>query len=185
MRGGGHSDVPKGLDRPTFFLLMDGLDRRHHALAEAVGEELVEVGVDVLVARVFDRLDHRLGARPRVFPQDGRDLVEPPVRSAFGVADTDFGVLVCAPDDPVAADVVEEEEAGAKAGFTNFAVPHEEAPREAARAACAAAWELDAVLFVGEEHEHVTIARKQRRVVLGDRHLLAKFTWYAPLAVNP
>src|ERR1700746_3495042 len=100
MRGGGHSDVPKGLDWPTFFALMDGLNWRQHALAEAVGEELVEVGVDVLVPRVLDRLDHRLGARLRVFPQDGRDLVEPPVRSAFGVAETDFGVLGCAPHNP-------------------------------------------------------------------------------------
>ena len=90
---------------------MDGLDWRHHALAEAVGEKLVEIGFDVLVARVFDRLDHRLGARLRVFSQHGRHLVEPPVRCAFSVADADFGVLVCAPDDAVAADIVEEEKA--------------------------------------------------------------------------
>src|ERR1700756_1558827 len=43
MRGGGNGDVPKGLDWPTFFLLMDGLDRRHHALAEAVGQELARL----------------------------------------------------------------------------------------------------------------------------------------------
>ena len=51
----------------------------------------------------------------RVFLQDGRDLFEPPVRRALGVANADFGVLVCAPDDPVAADVVEEEETGEEA----------------------------------------------------------------------
>jgi hypothetical protein len=109
---------------------MDGLDRRHHALAEAVGEELVEVGFDVLQSRVFDRLDHRLGARLRIFAEDGRDLLEPPVRCALGVADADFGVLVCAPDDPVAADVVEEEEASPESGLaTNASAP----PRHAHR----------------------------------------------------
>src|SRR5215472_6704347 len=153
MRSGGDSDVPKRLDRPTFFGLMDGLDRSHHALAEAVGEELVEIGFDVLFARVFDRLDNRLRARLRVFPQHGRDLVEPPVRCALGMADADFGVLVRTPDDAIAADIIEEEEAGAERRLADLAVPHEETTREAARAACTAARELDAVLFVGQEHE--------------------------------
>src|ERR1700746_310417 len=130
MRGSGHGDVPKGLDRPALFGLMDGFDRRHHAVAEAVGEELVEVGLDALVARSFDRLDHWLGARLRVFPQHWRDLLEPPVRRALGVADTDFGVLVCAPDDAVAADIVEEAEAGSEHRLADLGVPHEEAAGE-------------------------------------------------------
>jgi hypothetical protein len=41
MCGGGDGDVPQGLDRPSLLGLMDGLDGRGHALAEAVGEELV------------------------------------------------------------------------------------------------------------------------------------------------
>ena len=83
------------------------------------------------------------------------------------------------------ADVVEEEETGPESGLAHLGVPHEETPREAARAACAAARKLDAVLLVDEEHEHVTIARKQCRVVLGGRHALAKFAGHAPLAVDP
>jgi hypothetical protein len=54
------------------------------------------------------------------------------------------------PDDAVATDVIEEEEAGAESGLAHFGVPHKEAAGEAARAACAAARKLDAVLFVGE-----------------------------------
>ena len=86
----------------------------------------------MLFARVFDRLDDRLGARLRVFPQYGRHLIEPPVRRALGMADADFGVLVCAPDDAVAADVVEEEEAGPQGRLADLAVPYEEPEREAA-----------------------------------------------------
>jgi hypothetical protein len=40
------------------------------------------------------------------------------------VANTDFGVLVCVSDDPVAADVVEEEEAGPENGLVHLGVPH-------------------------------------------------------------
>jgi len=46
------------------------------------------------------------------------------------VTDAHFGVLVCAPDDPVAADVIEEKEAGEEARLPDFAVPDEEAASE-------------------------------------------------------
>ena len=49
------------------------------------------------------------------------------------------------------------------------------------RLACAAAGDLDTVLFVSEEHEHVAIARVQGRVVLGDCHPLAELARHAPL----
>src|SRR5215472_12487467 len=116
--------------------------------------------------------------------EDGNDLFEPPVGCALGVADPDFGVLVCAPDDPVAADVIEEEEAGEEARLANFAVPYEEAASEAPVLACAASRDLDAVLFVGEEHKNVPIARIERRTMLVDRHPPPEFARYAPGSVD-
>ena len=40
--------------------------------------------------------------------------------------------------------------------------------------------ESRSVLFVGEEYEHVTIARIQSRIVFGNRHSLAELTRHAP-----
>jgi hypothetical protein len=61
MGGRGNGDVPKGFDRPAFFGLMDGGDCRSHLLAEAFGEERVELVFDPLGPGIFDRLNDRLG----------------------------------------------------------------------------------------------------------------------------
>jgi len=91
------------------------------------------------------------------------------------------GVLICAPDDPVAADIVEEEKAGPERRLTDLGVPHEEAAGERPEPASSAVRQLDAVFFVGEKHEHVAIARVEGRVVLGDSHPFAELTRHAPL----
>jgi len=101
------------------------------------------------------------------------------------MANANLGVLVCAPDDAVAADIVEEKEAGPERGLAHFGVPYEEAAGERPGPTCAAARELDAVLFVGEKHEHVAIARVEGRVVPCDRHPLAELAGHAPLAIDP
>lgn len=69
-----------------------------HLLAEALGEERRQVIVDPLAARVFDSLHDRFRTALCVLLQDGRDLLEPPVRSALRVANADLGLLVCAPN---------------------------------------------------------------------------------------
>ena len=50
--GCGNGDVPKGLDRPALFGLVDRGDCRSHLLAEALGEECRQVVVDALAARL-------------------------------------------------------------------------------------------------------------------------------------
>jgi len=155
--------------------------RRELSAGTAVSEELVEVGLDAFLARIFDGLNDRLGARLRVFPQNRHNLFEPPVRRPLSVANADLGVLICAPDDPVAADIVEEEKAGPERRLTDLGVPHEEAAGERPEPASSAVRQLDAVFFVGEKHEHVAIARVEGRVVLGDSHPFAELTRHAPL----
>jgi hypothetical protein len=46
--GRGNGDVPKGLDRPTFLLLVDGHDCGGRRFAEALGEECRQLIVDAL-----------------------------------------------------------------------------------------------------------------------------------------
>src|SRR6266513_2326075 len=71
MRGGGDRDVPQGLDRPLLFDQVDGLDRLHHALAEPLCEEGIQIVLDALRAGGLDRLDNRLGRPLVILLEDG------------------------------------------------------------------------------------------------------------------
>ena len=51
MGGGGDGDVPKGLDRPALFGLVDRGDCPSHLLAEALGEERAELILDLKLTR--------------------------------------------------------------------------------------------------------------------------------------
>src|SRR6266851_2819900 len=62
-------------------------------------------------------------------------------------------------NDAVAADIIEEKEPDAERRIANLAVPDEEPAGQGAHAAIAAAEDLDPAVLVGEEHDHVAIAR--------------------------
>jgi hypothetical protein len=116
-----------------------------------------------------------------VLPEHGGDLFQPAIWRAFRVTDADLGVLVSTPHDAVAADVVEEKETEAERLVADLRVPHEEPAGHRATRTVATARDLDAPVFVGQEHKHVAIARKQGRVGLGDSDAFAKLTRHAPV----
>src|SRR5204863_6750075 len=97
------------------------------------------------------------------------------------VADANLGILVSAPHDAVAADVVEEEEPEAERLVAGLGVPDEEPAGHRATRAVATARNLDAPVFVGQEHEHVAIAREEGRVLPGDGDAVAELTRHAPV----
>src|SRR5271169_2195444 len=181
MRGGGDRHVPDRLDRSALLGLVNGLDGRDHGFAKPVGEELVEIGVDALGAGIFDRLLHRFRRALRVFGEDRDGFFQPPVGGAGGVPDADLGVLVRAPNDAVAADVIEEKEPDAERRVANLAVPDDEPAGQGTRAAVAAAADLDPAFLVGEEHEHVAITRIEGRVVVVDLDAVAELARNAPV----
>src|SRR5205823_94679 len=80
VRGGGDRHVPEGLDRPLLFDLVDRLDGLHHALAEPLGEEGIQIVLDALLAGRLDRLDNRLGRPLVALLDDGGDLLHPAIR---------------------------------------------------------------------------------------------------------
>src|SRR6266851_1858028 len=95
---------------------------------------------------------------------------------APGMAHPNLPIFGGSPDNPIAADVVEEEEAGAKGLVALLAVPDEEAARQVAPG------NFDAPILIREKHEHVAIARVQRRVLAVDDHLLPELARDAPIA---
>src|SRR5204863_5801593 len=95
------------------------------------------------------------------------------------VADANLGILVSAPHDAVAADVVEEEEPEAERLVAGLGVPDEEPAGHRATRAVATARNLDAPVFVGQEHEHVAIAREEGRVLPGNGDAVAELTRHA------
>src|SRR3979411_1498496 len=156
-------------------------DRLHHAAAESFREERVQIVLDTLLAGGLDRQCDRLGRPLVVLLEDGSDLFQPAIWRALRVADADLGVLVSAPHDAVAADVVEEEEPEAERLVADLRVPDEEPAGHRATRTVATARDLDAPVFVGQEHEHVAIARKQGRFLLRDGDAVAKLTWHTPV----
>src|SRR5947207_7074229 len=180
MRGGGDRRVPQGLDRPLLFDQVDRLDRLHHALPEPLGEEGIQIVLDALLASRLDRLDDRLSRPLVVLLEDGGDFFQPTIGGAFCVADADLGVLVGTPHDSVRADIVEQEEPEAERLVAGLGVPDEEPAGHRARAV-ASARHLDAPVFVGQEHEHVAIAREEGRVLLCDGDAVAELTRHAPV----
>src|SRR3984893_15382300 len=182
MGGGGDRHVPDRLDRSALLGLVNGLDGRDHGFAKPVGEKLVEIGLDALGAGIYDRLLHRFRRALEVFGELRGGSFEPPVGGAGGVPDADLGVLVRAPNDAVAAEIIEEKEADAERRIANLAVPDEEPAGQRTRAAVAAAGDLDPAFLVGEEHEHVAIARIEGRVVLVDLDAVAELTGDAPVS---
>jgi len=114
-----------------------------------------------------------------VLGEDRYDLVEPAVGCALGVADADLGILVSAPDHPIAADVIEQEEPGAERLVADFRVPHEEPASEAATG------NLDPPILVRQEHEHIAIARVEGRVLPVDGDALAELARHAPFPSHP
>src|SRR5947208_11465782 len=181
MRGGGNRHIPQGLDRPLLFDQVDGLDRLHHALTEPLGEEGIQIVLDALLAGRLDRLHDRLGRPLIVLFEDGGDLFQPAIGSAFRVADADLGVLVRTPHDAVRADIVEQEEPEAERLVAGLGVPDEEAAGHRASRAVAPARDIDAPVLVGQEHEHVAIARKEGRVLPRDGDAVAELTRHAPM----
>jgi len=97
------------------------------------------------------------------------------------VADADLGVLVGTPDDAVLADIVEQEEPEAERLVADLRVPDEEPAGHRAARAVATVGNLDAPVLVGQEHEHVAIARKQCRILLGDGDAFAELARHAPV----
>src|SRR5436190_12321057 len=180
MRGGGNRHVPQGLDRPLLFDLVDRLDGLHHALAEPLGEKGVQIVLDALLAGRLDRLHDRLGRPLVILLEDGGDLFQPAIGGAFRVADADLGVLVRTPHDAVRADIVEQEEPEAERLVAGLGVPDEEPAGHRARAV-APARDIDAPVLVGQEHEHVAIARKEGRVRPRDGDAVAELTRHAPV----
>jgi hypothetical protein len=176
--GRGGDDVELVLDRAALLDEVDSLDRLDHPLAKTVGKEGVEVIVDLLLTGVLDRLDYRLGAAVRVLAEDRNDLIEPAVGSTLGVADADLRILVSTPHDPIAADVIEQEEPGAEGLIPDLRVPHEEAAGQAAPS------HFDAAILVRQKHEHVAIAREQRRILAVDGDALAEFTRHTPVTID-
>src|SRR5438270_14048561 len=85
MRGGGNRHVPQGLDRPLLFDLVDRLDRLHHALAEPLREESIQIVLDPPLAGGLDRLYDRLGRPLVILFEDGGDLFQPAIGGAFRV----------------------------------------------------------------------------------------------------
>src|SRR5437762_11923359 len=180
MRGGGNRHVPQGLDRPLLFDLVDGLNRLHHAGSEPLGEEGIQIVLDALLAGGLDRLNDRLCRPLVVFLEDGGDLFQPAIGGAFCVADADLGVLVGTPHDAVRADIVEEEKPEAERLVAGLGVPDKEPAGHRARAV-APARDIDAPVLVGQEHEHVAIARKEGRVRPRDGDAVAELTRHAPV----
>src|SRR3984893_15037886 len=181
MGGGGNCHVPDRLDRSALLGLVNGLDGRDHGFAKPVGEELVEIGLDALGAGIFDRLLHWFRRSLGVFGEHGDGFFQPPVGGAGGVPDAYLGILVRAPNDAVAADVIEEKEPGAERRIADLAVPDEEPTGQRTRATIAAAADLDPAVLVGEGHAHVAIARIRGRVVLVDLDAVAELTGDAPM----
>src|SRR5207248_9086879 len=80
----------------------------------------------------------------------------------------------------VRANIVEQEEPEAERLVAGLGVPHKEPAGHRARAVAPARY-LDAPVLVGQEHEHVAIARKQGRVLLADRDAVAELTRHTPV----
>src|ERR1700730_4683668 len=93
-------------------------------------------------------------------------------------------ILVGTPHDAVLADVVEEEEPEAERLVADLGVPDEEPAGHRAARAVATVGDLDTPVLVGQEHEHVAIARKQGRVLLGDGDAVAELSRHAPVPRN-
>src|SRR5438067_8115977 len=111
----------------------------------------------------------------------GATFFQPAIGGAFRVADADLGVLVRTPHDAVRADIVEQEEPEAERLVAGLGVPDKEPAGHRATGAVAPARDLDAPVFVGQEHEHVAIARKQGRVLPCDGDAVAELTRHAPM----
>src|SRR5437763_6552780 len=180
MRGGGNRHVPQGLDRPLLLDLVDRLDRLHHAGSEPLGEKDIQIVLDALLASRLDRLHDRLGRPLVVLLEDGGDFFQPAIGGAFRVADADLGILVGTLHDAVRADIVEQEEPEAERLVAGLGVPDEEPAGHRARAV-AAVGNVDAPVLVGQEHEHVAIAREEGRVLPGDGDAVAELTRHAPV----
>src|SRR5436190_312309 len=180
MRGGGDCHVPQGLDRPLLFDQVDRLDRLHHAGSKPLGEKGIQIVLDTLLASRLDRLDDRLGRPLVVLLEDGGDLFQPTIGGAFCVPDADLGVLVGTPHNAVRADIIEQEEPKAERLVAGLGVPDEEPAGHRARAVATARY-LDAPVLVGQEHEHVAIAREEGRVLPGDGDAVAELTRHAPV----
>src|SRR5437763_3948790 len=180
MRGGGNRHVPQGLDRPLLFDLVDRLDRLHHAGSEPLGEKGIQIVLDPLLAGRLDRLHDRLGRPLVILFEDGGDLFQPAIGCAFRVTDADLRILVGTPHDAVRTDIVEEEEPEAQRLVAGLGVPDEEPAGHRARAVAPARY-LDAPVFVGQEHEHVAITRKQGRVLPRDGDAVAELTRHTPV----
>src|SRR5438477_2081580 len=110
----------------------------------------------------------------------GATFFQPTIGGAFCVADADLGVLVGTPHDSVRADIVEQEEPEAERLVAGLGVPDEEPAGHRARAV-APARNVDAPVFVGQEHEHVAVAREQSRVLPGDGDAVAELTRHTPV----
>src|SRR5204862_6968367 len=115
-----------------------GLDRLHHALAEPLREESIQIVLDPLLAGGLDRLYDRLGRPLVVLLEDGGDLFQPPIGRALRVADADLGVSVGTPHNAVRAVIVEQEEPETQRLVAGLGVPDEEPAGHRARAVAAA-----------------------------------------------
>src|SRR5437899_1601805 len=180
MRGGGDRHVPQGLDRPLLFDQVDRLDRLHHPLTEPLCEKGIQIVLDTLLASRLDRLHDRLGRPLVILFEDGGDLFQPAIGGAFCVADADLRILVGTPHNAVRADIVEQEEPEAQRLVAGLGVPDKEPAGHRARAVAPARY-LDAPVLVGQEHEHVAIAREKGRVLLRDGDAVAELTRHAPV----
>src|SRR5262249_25282658 len=175
--------VPQRLDGTILLQFGNFLQARSHALAESVGEKLVDV-VDFLLLGVLESLSDRIGRGLRIRQENRLNFLEPAHRGADGVTHSDLLERLGAPDDAVAADEVEQEGAETEAALPHLAVPREETASQRAALAVATVRQLDAVLLVGEEHEHVAIAGVESGVRLGDLHVLAELARHLPVAAH-
>jgi hypothetical protein len=100
-------------------------------------------------ARRFDGLEDWFRRSRSILREDRRYLFQPTVWRSGGMANAHFVVIPCAPYDPVAADVIEQEEAGAESGGPDLAVPHEEPAGHLAGLAISSAGYFDAIVLVG------------------------------------
>src|SRR5437016_7722986 len=78
------------------------------------------------------------------------------------------------------ADIVEQEEPEAERLVAGLGVPDKEPAGHRARAV-APVGNVDAPVLVGQEHEHVAIAREEGRVLLRDGDAVAELSRHTPV----